>query len=219
MKYFHMRAIMKRKAIKIEGLKLRGEEWCFDEQELKKYVVGFFHDFYSSLDQGSRPKLPNCFPLIEDNCLWSLATTVTKDKVHKALWDMAPYKALGPDGFQACFYQSNWELMEVQVVELIRSILDGRSMPLELNRTLLVLIPKIPNPETIHNFRPISLCNVAYKLVTKTISNRLRPLMPSWIAPNQSSFVPNRHIQDNIIVAQELIHIMKKLRRRRVLWQ
>ena len=75
-----------------------------------------------------------------------------------------------------------------------------------------MLIPKVPNPEFIRDFRPISLCNVIYKLITKSIVNRIKPVMSTIISPNQCSFVPGRLSSNNIIVAQEVIHTMKTMK-------
>lgn len=70
----------------------------------------------------------------------------------------------------------------------------------------MVLIPKVDNPDKINQFRPISVCNVIYKVITKIIANRLKPLLDGLISPTQCSFVPGRHSADNIIIAQEIIH-------------
>lgn len=85
----------------------------------------------------------------------------------------------------------------------------------EVNGTLIVLIPKKDHPEVIGDLRPISLCNVIYKEVTKIIVNRLKPILPQVIAPNQCSFVPGRHSSDNIIIAQEVIHSMRNMKKKK----
>ncbi|XP_039065453.1 uncharacterized protein LOC120210860 [Hibiscus syriacus] len=79
----------------------------------------------------------------------------------------------------------------------------------QLNRTLLVLIPKIKSPESFSHFRPISLCSVLYKLIIKIIVNRRNPLLSHWISETQTSFVHDRSITDNIIIAQEVVHSMR----------
>ena len=76
--------------------------------------------------------------------------------------------------------------------------------------TLFVLIPKIDNPVHLRNFRPISLCNVIYKIITKVMVNRLRPFLDEIISPLQGSFIPGRGTTDNIIIAQEMMNFMHR---------
>ena len=75
-----------------------------------------------------------------------------------------------------------------------------------LNETLISLIPKSPNPESLNNYRPISLCNIIYKIVSKIMVGRLRPHLDKLISPNQAAFVPGRRGLDNVVIAQELLH-------------
>lgn len=82
----------------------------------------------------------------------------------------------------------------------------------EINNTLLVLLPKINILDFIYQFKPISLCNVAYKCITKLIVNRLKSLLGKWVSPFQANFVPGRNIHDNIIIAHELFHTMDRMR-------
>ena len=82
-------------------------------------------------------------------------------------------------------------------------------MPIEINHTFITLIPKVKSPERISEFRPISLCNVIYKLVSKVLANRLQWLLPDIILENQSAFQAGRLISDNILMAYETLHYMK----------
>ncbi|KAL9679650.1 hypothetical protein QQ045_017516 [Rhodiola kirilowii] len=79
----------------------------------------------------------------------------------------------------------------------------------ELNKTLITLVPKKKDPERIEEYRPISLCNVLVKLVTKVLANRLKQILPEIISESQSVFVPGRLISDNILAAHELFHFIK----------
>ena len=94
------------------------------------------------------------------------------------------------------------------VFEEVNEIFSYGTMPNHLNETLITLIPKCPRAPTLGSFRPISLCNTIYKVVTKMIVMRLRPLLPNLISPLQTTFMPGRIGVDNMIIAQELIHTM-----------
>lgn len=83
-------------------------------------------------------------------------------------------------------------------------------MPEVVNKMVIVLIPKVKNPRNITQYRPISLCNVIYKLCSKVLSNRLREILDETIAEEQSAFVPGRLITDNVLTAYQCIHAMRR---------
>lgn len=129
---------------------------------------------------------------------------------------MESLKAIGnlkgprPDGLPALFYKEFWEIVGDKVVSGILNVLRGGPMPDKWNETTVVLIPKVRCPETIKDLRPMSLCNVIYKLISKVLSNRLKRILPDIIAPSQSAFVPRQLITDNILIAYEMKYYLKK---------
>lgn len=86
-------------------------------------------------------------------------------------------------------------------------------MPPNINNTYLCLIPKIKSLEKAKDFHPISLCNVIYKLISKTIANRLKKCLPKLVTESQSAFMSNHLITNNILVAFKTLHHLKNRRR------
>ena len=83
-------------------------------------------------------------------------------------------------------------------------------MPIGVNNTVIVLIPKVDQPLELRDFMPISLCNVIYKVVSKCLVNRLRPCLGKLVSECQSAFVSGRMITDNALIAFECFHLIQR---------
>jgi hypothetical protein len=101
-------------------------------------------------------------------------------------------------------------LIKEDVTRAVLQFLNGGDMPELVNNTILSLIPKVKNPLELTKFRPIALCNVLYKICSKTIANRLRHIIGDVISEEQSAFIPGRLITDNTLIAYESIHYLKR---------
>lgn len=87
----------------------------------------------------------------------------------------------------------------------IKSFFEKGFLPKGVNTTILALIPKTTGAKTMKDYRPISLCNVLYKVISKIIANRLKKLLPHFISLNQSAFVQDRLLIENLLLATELV--------------
>nr|KYP40885.1 Retrovirus-related Pol polyprotein LINE-1 [Cajanus cajan] len=139
-----------------------------------------------------------------------LLAPITKEEVYQALLSMKSYKAPGPNGFQPIFFKMYWEDVGDMVWSFVAKAFSTGNFLASVSNTLLVLIPKGESQRTFKDFRPISLCNVIYKLVSKVLVSRLRPYLDSIIHSWQNSFIPGRSTKDNAIVLQEVVHHMHK---------
>lgn len=93
--------------------------------------------------------------------------------------------------------------------EFVEKVFRDLEIPSGVNDTLISFILKCHNPESIGQFRPISLCNTSYKLITKILVNRLRPFFDDLVSTFQSSFVPGRRAADNVVILGEAIYVLK----------
>ncbi|XP_060961018.1 uncharacterized protein LOC133031516 [Cannabis sativa] len=169
------------------------------------------HLFHDSANDFS--PVINCVPhLVTEDQNALLLEEVTHVEIKKALFQMHPDKAPGPDGMTPSFYQKFWHLVGDDVVRLVQGFFATGEFPSTLNETNIVLIPKKKIPEQMGDLRPISLCNVLYKVVSKVIANRMKSVLPSVISTNQSAFLPGRLISDNIMISYEVMHYMKRKR-------
>jgi len=211
-KYYHLSTIIRRRVNRIEALQNKEGTWFSDEASIKDLVRNFFTDLYTDESSMYSPYIipADKFPRLDTEDMASLSTPFSGEDVKKAMFAMAACKAPGPDGYQALFFQKHWDLLGKQVIQVALSILHGSVFPEGLNDTFLVLIPKIDNPQCVTQLRPIGLCNVVYKAISKALVNRLKPVMANLIAPTQSSFVPGRQISDNIVIVQEMLHSMRQ---------
>lgn len=108
-----------------------------------------------------------------------------------------------------CFYQKFWPKIGSKILETVYNILNNNHSTAQINHTLIALVPKTKSPQKIDQYRPISLCNTIYKLASKTLANRLKPIVNTIILPTQSAFVPRRIISDNTIPGFESIHKLR----------
>jgi hypothetical protein len=208
-KYFHACASQQRRnnlissIIDSEGVK----------HESEAGIEGAFMGFFDRLFTSSNPYgLETCLqtlPMRVTNEMNSqLLGKVMKEEVHQALLQMAPLKSPRPDGFPAAFYQHHWNLVEEEVVTAVREFFNNGCIDPDINFTHIALVPKKKNPVGVSDFRPISLFNVVYKILSKVLANRLKYILPVIISCNQSAFIPGRLISDNIIAAYETLHTM-----------
>ena len=87
--------------------------------------------------------------------------------------------------------------------------LNSGTLPTPLNHTFITLIPKKNSPG-LHQYHPISLCNMLYKIFSKVLANRLKKILPLIISEHQSTFTKDRLISDNIMVAFETLHCLQR---------
>ncbi|KAL9686721.1 hypothetical protein QQ045_031114 [Rhodiola kirilowii] len=215
-KYFHAVANARRKSNSISKLKDHSGEEVTDGQRIKQLIV----QHYTSIFQQSRPiskevlqsNLSCLDRKITEHQNTILSAPYTVEEVTQAVFQIHPMKAPGKDGFSADFFQSCWNIVRDDFVKECLSFLNNGILNSEANTTLITLIPKVKNASTVTDYRPISLIGTKMKVISKMIVNRLQQILADVISIEQSAFVKNRVITDNLIISHEIIHYIKKVR-------
>lgn len=138
-----------------------------------------------------------------------LTVIATEKEVHKTFFMMHPKKVPRADGMTALFFQRSWQVIKSDLVELVNNFLTTVSFDQRLNMTNICLIPKTERPTRISEFRPISLYNVGYKIISKILCQRLNKILPNLISKTQFAFVSGRLISDNILITHEMFHHLR----------
>lgn len=209
-KYFHVYASARKKKNQIMQLKDESGNWCDWKHGLAEVIGDYFEKLFKANDVIYDEVLVSIGSRITTDQNELLTTRFTVEEVNSAIFSMHPDKSPGPDGMNPAFYQRFWDIIGNDVSSACINILSNNSIPVGLNDTLVVLIPKKKTPETMNDLRPISLCNVMMKIVTKMLANRMKEVLSNAISEMQSAFIPGRFITDNVIAAYEVNHWMKK---------
>jgi hypothetical protein len=176
--FFHRKSSWRNRKNKIRKLKRTDGIVTVDTVEMESRSGDFFKTLFTRGDNTD----PSIITVLVQECInndinESLCVPFTEKEISDALFQIGPLKVPGPDGFLARFLQCNWEILRHDVVMVVQSFFADGVMPEEVNDTSIVLIPKKNKPEELKDFRPISLCNVIYKVVSKCLVNRLRPFL------------------------------------------
>ncbi|KAL9671045.1 hypothetical protein QQ045_008608 [Rhodiola kirilowii] len=193
--------------------------WITQEDQIGELIKEYFTDIFSTskdpLQNEQEFTYNNVQRKITSEMAGKLCEPVTELEIQSVVFQMAPTKAPGLDGFHAMFYQKFWPTVKDKVIDMILRVFDNGKMEEGMNDTLIVLIPKNRHPKKVEEFRPISLCNVSTKIVMKILTNRLKDILPLIIFETQSAFVPGKLISYNILLAHEVLHSIKSRRNQR----
>ena len=199
-KVFHRAATTRDTNNSIKEIKCRDGRIVKLPEEIKEEAEGFFKDFLQhvppDLEEIDVSKLSDLLPYRcsvtdQQNLTW----VVTAEEITKVLFSMPSDKSPGPDGFTVEFFKSAWPIIGPEFIISVQSFFAKGFLPKGVNTTILALILKTSVAREMKDYRPISCCNVIYKVISKILANRLKRLkitLPDFIALNQSAFVKGR---------------------------
>lgn len=164
--------------------------WVEDGEEVVKQFCDYFTELFTTSSPTTNhisAALTNLSQSVTAEMNQHLDSPFTEEEIYTTLSQMSLTKAPGPDGLPAAFYQKHWQSVRFGVIKTCLYILNDGGSIAPLNHTYIALIPKVTKPLKVTDFRLISLCNVIYRIVAKTIANRLKHILHHVISPTQSA--------------------------------
>ncbi|KAJ8485323.1 hypothetical protein OPV22_017808 [Ensete ventricosum] len=203
-KFFYAAIATRRATNRIKKCKGIDGNLIEDLDEVKNYTKQFF---YSLLNQEQQPNSIHVGPTrrLDSEALSHLNAPITDDEIVKVVFKSPKHKSPGPDGFPAEFYQIAWAIVGNDVIKACRHFFSSGHILKEMNCTFISLVPKNDGADSLENYRPISLCNFIYKVISKLLADRLQKVMNKVISPNQAAFLKGRSIHHNVLLANDLV--------------
>ena len=130
----------------------------------------------------------------------------TPEEITKLMFSLNPNKAPGPDGLSSDFFKDAWSLVGSECISSIQEFFNSGFLPKTKNSTILSLVPKFTGTSRISKFGPISCLNTVYKVISRLLVRKIKPLLKDLIMPNQTAFVEGRLLVENTVLTSELVN-------------
>ena len=204
--FFHKSVKARNSRNTITSITLETGDRIEDPDTIKQEVINHFQ---SVLGGNLQDSISEEYQM--DGLVWSSNhldipnSGVTHEEIKNALFSIDDSKAPGPDGFSSLFFKRAWSIVGNEVCDAVVDFFTNGCILREINCTIIALVPKDPNPSSMHDYRPIACCNTIYKCISKIIEARMKRCIPDIIYPTQTAFVKGRSIADNILLTQEVM--------------
>jgi mannosylglycoprotein endo-beta-mannosidase len=181
-------------------------------------VGDVFVSFFKQLLGTARATSPldesviSCGPRLDPTLHSALLATVTNDDIKKALFSIGNTKSPGPDGYSSLFFKNSWDVVGQDVCAAVRDFFQSGQLLKQTNHCIIALVPKTAHVSFASDFRPLSCCNVVYKIISKILADRMGRVLDGIISPMQNAFLGGRHMGDNINLLQELLRQYERKR-------
>ena len=190
-----------------QALRTKDGRKVTDQVGIMAEQVRFYKELYSKVptDSKAQDRLLNLLDRkLTEEQRDSCEGLVTEAECYVALKSLSAGKTPGSDGLPKEFYVTFWDLLKQDFVEMVNECDTMGIMPESLRQALISLLYKKDDPELLKNWRPISLLNVDYKIFTKVLVQRIKPLMSVVVHPDQCCAVPGRSSEDNAFLLRDI---------------
>lgn len=217
-KYFHGIINSKSRKNKIHGLSINGT-WNSNQSEILSEVHRHFSNKFKE-KWPIRPQLRSQkFKALAPHQAWLLEAPFTMEELKSAVWCCGGEKAPGPDGYTFKLIKHKWEVMKSDIWEFVKFFERTGTFTPGCNSAFVTLIPKVPDPLILDEYRPISLIGSLYKIVAKMLALRLKMVIGSVVDEVQTAYISDRNILDGPLIINEVYSWAKRTKRKTFLFK
>ncbi|CAA7043519.1 unnamed protein product [Microthlaspi erraticum] len=214
--FFHKSVVQRANRNHIHFLRDHEDRLLGSTDEIKTHSAEFFKGILGNTVLASSSitvdQLQSLLPFRCSDAQVSVLQKVVSDEEIKATVFALPLnKSPGPDGYSVEFLRASWEVVGGDILAAVHEFFRNGRLLKDIVNTAITLIPKMPEASKLGDYRPISCCNLLYKIISKIIANRMKPILLDCISPNQAAFLKGRSLGENVLLASELIRNYQKL--------
>lgn len=177
----------RRRRLLIHKIGDSNDSWIRGDDQIAQAACDYYHDIFTgqnnSIDERIFQHIPSLITPYQNHILQDMPNM---EELKQVVFSMSPNSAPGPDGIGGKFYQTCWHIIKEDLLAVVQYFFCGHEMPKIMSRAILVLIPKINQPNRFTDLRLISLSNFTDKIISKLLSRRLADILPLIISDNQS---------------------------------
>ena len=213
-KFFHCLMNQNNRRNFIAAIKKENDQLSTSQEEVGGVFVNYFRNLLGTDIMTDPPDefIVSSGPKLNSDQSDVLLAPISNAEIRNVLFSIGNDKAPGPDGYSSLFFKSAWDIVGKDVCDSVKDFFASGRLLKQINHSVIALIPKNANASTPSDFRPISCCNVIYKVISKILSARLAQALSAVIGPMQSAFLGGRRMSNNIHLLQELLRLYGRKR-------
>ena len=197
-KFFHSAIRWRRLKNEVKGVEI-DSQWCEEPEVVRREAKRVFENrFKATKDYGVTLGSVE-FKSLSMEVSRKMVSNFTEEEVKDVVWQCGGSKSPGPDGFNFNFIRKCWDVLKMDIMEAVSFFQVTRSFPKGCNASFIALVPKVRDPSSLEQFRPISLVGAIYKIITKVLSVRMKNVMSMVIDDSQSAFLSDRGLLDSVL--------------------